>query len=357
MLIIDAHEDVVWNALTFGRDPARSAYYYRRTEAGTDAVKHNGSCTVGLPEWLLGHVGVIFVTLFSAPANHRGGAWDTQVYADPQEAHRRAGEQLDFYRRLAGEHELIELIEDQSQLEVVVSSWADDVDLTERRVGLVLLMEGADPVRQPGEAEEWFERGVRVVGLAWDATRYAGGTYTPGPLTDLGRELLEVMADVGMILDLSHADEPAYLEALERYEGTVIASHSNPRRFNPGRRGLSDEMIANLVERDGVVGIVPYNRFLKPDHRRGDPKSDVTIGDVVAAIDYVCQLSGNALHVGIGSDFDGGFGAEDIPDGMDTVADLRKIGDALASYGYAPGDIAAILGDNWLRILRRGLPD
>lgn len=357
MLIVDAHEDIAWNALTFGRDPTRSALHYRCTEVGSDAVKYNGSRTVGLPEWLLGHVGVIFATLFSAPASKCQGAWDTQIYADPEEAHRCASGHLDFYRRLAGEHELVELIENRGQLEAVVSSWADGVDLTERRVGLVMLMEGADPIRQPGEAEAWFERGLRIVGLAWDATRYAGGTYTPGPLTELGRELLEVMADVGMILDLSHADEPAYLEALDRYEGTVIASHSNPRRFNPGSRGLSDEMIANLVERDGVMGIVPYNRFLKPGHLRGDPKSDVTLDDVVAAIDHVCQLSGDALHVGIGSDFDGGFGAEDIPDGMDTVDDLSKIGAALARHGYAPADVAAVLGENWLRILRRGLPD
>jgi membrane dipeptidase len=357
MLIVDAHEDIAWNALTFGRDPTRSALYHRRIEVGSNAVKFNGNCTLGLPEWLLGHVGVIFATLFSSPISFRQGEWDTQVYANPEDAYRRAGEQLDFYARLAGEHELIELVADKGQLEAIVASWADDVDLSERRVGLVPLMEGAEPIRQPGEVEDWFERGVRVVGPAWDATRYAGGTYTPGPLTDLGRELLEAMTDLGMILDLSHADEPAYLEALDRYEGTIIASHSNPRRFNPGRRGLSDEMIAHLIEREGVVGVVLYNSFLKPDHKRGEPKHTVTIDDVVTAIDHVCQLAGSALHVGIGSDFDGGFGVEDIPQGFDTVADLHLIGEALADRGYAPDDVAAVLGENWLRILRRGLPD
>jgi membrane dipeptidase len=361
MLIVDGHEDIAWNALTFGRDPTRSALYYRSAEVGTDAEKHGGMCTLGLPEWLLGHVGIIFATLFSAPITHRIGTWDTQIYADTEEAHRRVREQLDFYHRLAGEHPLIELIDDQSQLEAIAATWTDEAgeetSLIDRRVGLIPLMEGADPIRHPGEVEEWFERGLRIVGLAWDATRYAGGTWIPGPLTDLGRELLEALADLNMILDLSHADEPAYLEALDRYEGPVIASHSNPRRFTPGRRGLSDEMIEQLIERDGVTGIVLYNRFLNPDYHLGDPKSSVTLSDVVAAIDYVCQLAGNAHHVGIGSDFDGGFGAQQIPEGLDTVADLSKIGDALAEYGYTSDEVAGVLGGNWLRLLRHALPD
>lgn len=357
MLIVDAHEDIAWNHFTWGRDPTRSALYHRAIEVGSEARKHNGSCTVGLPEWLLGHVGVVFATLYVGPAHMRHGPLDTQVYADAEEAYRVAQGQLDYYHRLAGENPLIDLIGSRDELESIVASWADDVELPERRVGLVPLMEGADPIRVPAEAEEWFERGLRIVGLAWDATRYAGGTYTPGPLTDLGRELLEAMADLDLILDLSHADEPAYLEALDRYPGTVIASHSNPRRFNPGRRGLSDEMVGQLVEREGVVGIVAFNRFLKPDYHENDPKEAVTLDTLVSAIDHVCQLAGNASHVGIGSDFDGGFGAEQIPAGIDTVADLRKIGDALAERGYTPDEVAAVLGGNWLRILRRALSD
>ena len=357
MLVVDAHEDIAWNYFTWGRDPTRSAYYHRAREVGAEVLKHNGNCTVGLPEWLLGHVGIIFATLFAGQAHSRHGPIDTQVYATAEEAYRVAGGQLDFYHRLAGENQLIELIGTQDELEAVIASWADDVELPERRVGLVPLMEGADPIRVPGEAEEWFERGLRIVGLAWEATRYAGGTYTPGPLTDLGRELLEAMADLDMILDLSHADEHAYLEALDRYAGPVIASHSNPRRFNPGRRGLSDEMIAQLVERDGVIGIVPYNTFLKPDHHKNDPKESVTLDVLIAAIDHVCQLSGTVNHVGIGSDFDGGFGAEHIPAGLDTIADLGKVGAALAERGYTPDEVTAILAGNWLRVLRRALPD
>jgi membrane dipeptidase len=356
MLVIDAHEDIAWNMLTWGRDYTRSAQAIRQDEVGGPAPQHNGQCMLGLSEWLLGQVAVIFGTLFMAPEAHRLSELNTQVYADARQAHALAVAQLDVYYRLA-EHEQIALIRDRADLEAVLASWAAEADPLKRQVGIVPLMEGADPIVEPEQAEEWFERGVRIVGLAWEATRYAGGTHEPGPLTPLGHELLEVMTDLGLILDLSHAAEEAYSQAIERFEGVVIASHSNPRLFCPTSRGLSDEMISMLAERGGVVGVVPYNAFLKPGWRRGDPKNEVSISDVADAIDHVCQLTGDAQHVGIGSDFDGGLGMEHTPAEIDTVADLLIIARALQARGYAPEDVEAVMGGNWLRILRRALPE
>jgi membrane dipeptidase len=163
------------------------------------------------------------------------------------------------------------------------------------------------------------------------------------------------MAGLGMILDLSHIAEEAYFQALGRYEGIAIASHANPRRFTPTPRGLSDEMIAMLAERGGVVGIVLHNPFLKPGWRKGDSKGRVTLYDVVDAIDHVCQVVGDAAHVGIGSDLDGGYGVDQAPGGVDTVADLPKIGDLLAERGYEAAHIDDIMSGNWLRILREAL--
>ena len=157
-----------------------------------------------------------------------------------------------------------------------------------------------------------------------------------------------------MILDLSHCAEEAYLEAVDTYGGVIIASHSNPRRFLPTDRGLSDEMILKLVRRDGVIGIVPYNAFLNPNWKAGTPR--LSVDNVVEAIDYIVQLAGNALYVAIGTDFDGGFGSESIPEGMDTIADILKISSALDRKGYTKEAIYAIMHQNWLRILRRGLP-
>lgn len=348
-LIVDAHEDVAYNMVALGRDVRRSALETRRLEQGSDVPERNGTCMVGLPEWLKGEVAVVFGTIYAAPAR-RGSPPGPQSYADPAGAHTLGTQQLDVYRRLADEEEHVALVGRRNDLNQVLESW----DGGSQIVGIVPLMEGADPIREPAEAEWWFERGLRLVGLSWKAgTRYAGGDAAPGPLTDLGRELLAVMADLGMALDVSHLAEASFFEAVDRYEGVVVATHANPRALVPGARQLSDEMIRRLAERDGVVGIVPANSFLRPDWKTTAP----TLDDVVAAIDHVCQVVGDAKHVGLGSDFDGGFGAEDTPATFDTVADLQRIAPALGKAGYEEEHAEAIMAGNWLRVLRDVLPE
>ncbi len=172
----------------------------------------------------------------------------------------------------------------------------------------------------------------------------------------MGRELLEVMASFNAILDVSHTAEEAFFEAVDRYEGQIIASHSNPRKFSNTDRQLSDGMIRRLAERDGVMGIVPYNLFLYEGWTATSKRSSSSLERVIAAMDHVCQLTGSARHVGIGSDFDGGFGAESIPAELDTAADLLMIRPRLDARGYSAEDVKAILGGNFLRILRAALP-
>lgn len=354
--IVDGHQDIAWNWLEFGRDPRESALTGRAREAGTPVAATMGGRTSGLPEWIQGRVGILLASLFVMPLRHAYGQWRKQVYATPAEAFARASEQMEAYKALASDEPRIRLILSRDDLDDVAASWnAPDPEQT-GSVGLILSMEGADPIEEPAQAREWYARGLRGVGPAWAATRYAGGTGEPGPLTDLGRELLAVMAEIGMLLDLSHVAEEAYLQSLDLFPGAVIASHSNPRAFLPTDRGLSDEMIRRLAARGGVVGVVPYNRFLKPGWRMGDPREAVSVRTVAQAIDYVAQLTGSSAHVGIGSDFDGGFGVESIPGEMDTIADLAQIAEALARRGYQAADIEAVMNGNWLRILRRSLP-
>jgi len=347
-LIVDAHEDIAWNVVALGRDVRRSALETRQLEVGTDNVERNGICMVGLPEWLEGRVAVVFGTIYAAP-ERPGRRSGPQTYSNAAEAHTLGKQQLDVYRRLADEEDRVALVGCQDDLQEVIASWQGESPT----VGIVPLMEGADPIREPAEAEWWFERGVRLIGLSWKAgTRYAGGDAAQGPLTDLGRELLEVMAELGMMLDVSHLAEASFYEAVGRFEGRVVATHANPRALVPGARQLSDEMIRRLAVRDGVIGIVPAKYFLRPDWKT----TRVTLDDVVAAIDHICQVVGDAAHVGLGSDFDGGFGADDTPPALDTVADLWRIGPALAEAGYDKEQIEAILGGNWLRVLEDALP-
>ena len=355
-LIVDAHEDLAWNAITFGRDYSRSAHAIRDSERDTVAPAHNGNALLGLDDYLRGGVAIVFGILFAAPLRSKMGEWDALTYKDAAQAHRLYAQQLDYYERLADTHPQFRLINTRRDLETVLDSWKTE----SRSIGIVRLMEGADGVREPKEAEWWMERGVRIMGLSWAATRYAGGTGEPGPLTPEGRRLLSEMANLGLILDLSHASDESFLEAIERFEGAVIASHSNPRALLNGtprpERHLSDDMIRCLAERGGVTGIVPYNRFLKGDWRPEDGKHTVTLAHVTAMIDHVCQITGSADHVGIGSDFDGGFGVERAPAEIDTVADLGLIGSALKERGYSEADVEKIMSGNWLRILRQGLP-
>ncbi len=355
MIVVDAHEDIAYNALCFGRDYRRSALETRRLEQGTDTPQKAGIATVGLPDSMLGRVAVVFATLFVAPHTGKTDPWDKLSYKDVGEAYKLAMAQMDYYQRLADESEKIQLIRNTSELDAVLATWEKDTPLAQRKQGLVILMENADPIIEPRQFEEWYERGVRIVGPAWKGTRYTGGTGEPGPLTKLGRELLEVMNSFHAVLDLSHMAEEAFLEAVDLYDGVLIASHSNPRKFRNTDRHLSDMMIRRLAERDGVMGIVLYNRFLSDNWSPGDRKSDVNLSVVLDAIDHVCQVTGSVAHVGIGSDFDGGFGVQSIPAELDTVMDLWSIGDALRGRGYSESDIEAVLSGNMLRKLRQAL--
>ncbi|HLA43679.1 MAG TPA: membrane dipeptidase, partial [Aggregatilineales bacterium] len=279
------------------------------------------------------------------------------MYETPEQAYGLATKQLDYYHRLADEDDRIRLIRVQRDLDEVLESWAEGKEFADHKLGLVVLMEGADPILEPRQAEEWYERDVRIIGPAWDATRYSAGTDAPGSLTSLGWELLDVMSSFNMILDVSHMAEQAFWEAVNNYPGTLFASHSNPRRFRNTPRQLSDDMIRRLAERDSVMGVVPYNVFLQDGWRLGkDRRTDVTLARYLDVIDHVCQVTGSARHVAIGTDWDGGFGWESIPPPFESHIDLFYMRDFLASRNYSEKDITGILSGNLLRILRQGLP-
>lgn len=355
MFIVDAHLDLAYNALRYDRNLRLELAEAREREKHIRDHPH-GTITATFPELLKSDIGLIFGTLFVLPArSNRKEATNTRmVYEDVDQAYQAAGEQLDYYRRLADEIEAVRLVDDLDSLEEVLASHEEGESPL---LGLVLLMEGADAVRDPEEVEEWYERGVRIIGPAWDDTQYAHGAWRGGGgFTKEGFALMEVMADLGMILDMTHLSEEASLEAADRYEGVLIASHSNARALVPGERQLGDEQIQRLAERDGVMGMVMSNSFLKAEYQKGDPKESVTLDDVAAHVDHVCQLLGSADHVGIGSDLDGGFGRESVPAELDGIGDLSKIGAVLRDkYGYGDGDVAKIMGENWVGRLRAAL--
>jgi len=369
MLIADTHEDLAWNILTFGRDYTQSAAFTRNIEAGSLAVQFNDDTVLGWPDYQLGQVAVIGATLFAAPLRRKAGEWDILTYADAKQANRLYRTSLDVYERLVDEHaDKFQLIYTKKDLDKVLAFWKGQPDRDGARsdnsagcpVGLVISIEGADGILDPSDLDEWWQRGVRFIGPAWAGTRYCGGTGEPGPLTPEGYALLEGMAQIGFGLDLSHMDEESALQALDVYPGLILASHSNALTLLKGtesNRFLSDRLIRGILERDGMIGIVPFNAFLKYGWRRGDRREDINLQHFITHIDYICQMAGDSRHVGIGSDFDGGFGLQSIPVGFDSIADLQKLVLLLTEKGYSEEDIVAILGENWFTRLNHVLPE
>ena len=191
MLIVDSHQDIAWNMLTYGRDYTRSVVETRRLEAGTSTPQRNGDATVGWPEYQRGKVAVVFSTLFAAPARKKE-VGDALVYTDSETAHRLYRDQVNAYLKLTDSHpDKFRLITSKPELDFVIEHWSmPDPEEKGHPIGLVQLMEGADGIRSPHELPEWWELGLRMVGLAWAGTRYCGGTGEPGSLTNEGRELL-----------------------------------------------------------------------------------------------------------------------------------------------------------------------
>jgi membrane dipeptidase len=359
-LIVDAHEDLAWNMLTFGRDYTRSALETRRLEGDGLFPQYNGDTLLGWTEYQRGNVALVFSTLFVSPVHSRLGEWDTQAYTTFDEARQHSLAQIAAYQRLADQNpDKFCLIRSRIDLENHLTSWNKPASDAGHPTGLVILMENAECVRTLDELNEWWDLGLRIIGPAWVRTRFCGGTRNPGPLTKDGYALLEAMAEIGFTLDLSHMDREAALQALDTYPGPVIASHANPLAMLTGstsNRHLSDEVIDGIFERNGVIGVVPYNLFLKFGWTRKDDREIVPIQVIADHIDYYCQRAGNARHVGIGSDFDGGFGLQQVPPEIESIADLQKLAPILESRGYRSDDIAAIFGGNWIEILHRALP-
>lgn len=330
-MIVDAHLDLAYNALELGRDLTLPLEELRQRDT------HKDIPVVTLPALREGGVALAFATLYAPP----------QKYPDPESAHRAALAQLEVYERW---HQTggVRLVRSRAELEAHLQAWA-----TDRVTGLVVLMEGAEPVREPEEVAFWAGRGVRLIGPAWNRTRYAGGTREPGGLTELGRELLAAMGESHLALDLSHMDEQAVLEAFQIWPGPICATHSNARALLGGsepplaNRHLSDQTIRTVAERGGILGLVLFNLFLDPTWSRGMPRVPLSV--VRTHLEHNANLVGWE-HLGIGSDFDGGFGMNETPQGLDRPADLAKIGELVPAEARA-----GVLGENWLSWLRSWL--
>ena len=353
MIVIDAHLDLSWNALNWNRDLTLTVPEIRRLEAGMKE-KNRATNTVAFPEMRRGEVAVCLATLLARASGLGEPMLD---YRNQEIACAMAQGQLAYYRIMESKGHL-RMLKDWPALEAHFQGWKRS-GATSPPLGFILSMEGADPILAPSEATRWWSDGLKVVGMAhYGTSAYAHGTASAGGLTRKGRDLLKVMEELGMVLDVTHLADESFWEAVRLFHGPVLASHNNCRSLVPGERQFTDDQLRCLIERDSVVGAAFDAWMLYPGWVPGETsRSVVSLEAVVGHIDHLCQLAGNARHAAIGSDLDGGFGTEQSPRDLDTIADLQKIPDLLRKRGYKQTDIEAVMHGNWLRLFHKAWTD
>jgi len=365
-LLIDSHLDLAWNALFWDRDLTLSLDELNRRDAIHSDNMARGRATTSLPELRRGGVAVCLGTLMARVAYGKPGIFSSTLdYASHHAAYAAAQGQLAYYRRLAEVGE-VALIGTTGELDAHWKKWqaAECSEWPELPVGIIVAMEGCDGIAEPAQATDWFQDGLRCTSLVhYGTSAYAHGTGEEGPLSDAGREVLKRFSETGMILDVTHLSDESFFEAIEVFDGPLMASHQNCRALIPGQRQFTDEQIQQVIQRDGILGSALDAWMLCKGWKRGPSLETTTSRDQVQLdavadhMDHICQLAGNCSHVAIGSDLDGGFGTEQTPSGLESIADLQKLADILSRKGYDDGSIDAIFHGNWLRFFRQYLPE
>jgi membrane dipeptidase len=350
MFTIDAHLDLSMNAMEWNRDLRSSITEIREREKNKTDKPDRGKGTVSLPELRKGNIGLVVATQIArhvAPGNALPG-WHS-----PEQAWSQTQAQLAWYKTMEDQQEMFQ-VHDIATLESHLQRWQGQQE--KGAVGYILSLEGADSILEPDYLERAFRYGLRAIGPAhYGPGRYANGTDATGKMGSSGLDLLKKMEELKIILDATHLCDDAFWQALDNFQGPVWASHNNCRVLVDHNRQFSDEQIRALVDRGAVIGAAMDAWMLVPNWIRGrsTPKEmHCDLGKVLDNMDHICQIAGNALHIGIGSDLDGAFGKEQSPDDLETIADLQKIPSLLKDRGYKDQDIQNVMHGNWLRFLR-----
>lgn len=353
MFTIDAHLDLAMNAMEWNRDLRQPVMVIREREAGLNDKPDRAKGTVSLPELRKGNIGLVVATQiarFVQPGSVLPG-WHS-----PEQAWAQTQAQLAWYKAMEAADEMI-MIRNKSDLEQHIAIWMSSKPNDKKPIGYILSLEGADSLVTLDHLEMAYEYGLRVVGPAhYGPGRYANGTDAKGGLSPKGIRLLQAMDRLNMILDATHLCDDAFWDAMHIFQGPVWASHSNCRALVNHNRQFSNEMIRVLIERGAVIGGALDAWMMVPGwvRQQSTPEAmNCNLNKMVDHLDHICQLAGNTLHVGIGSDLDGAFGKEQTAYDLDTIADLQKIPALLKKRGYAQKDIENIMHGNWLRFLRQ----
>jgi len=358
MFIIDAHLDLAMNALEWNRDLTRSVQYIRDSEAGMSDLPDRGKGTVSFPALRKGRIGLVVATQIArfVDASNPLPGWHS-----PAQAWAQTQGQLAWYKEMERTGEL-KAVTDLSSLQEVTQLWqgADETaETAQLPIGYIRSLEGADSIVTLDHLHKSHEDGLRALGPAhYGPGRYAFGTDSSAPLSPAGKALLKEMQQLHMILDVTHLCDKAFWEALDLYQGPIWASHNNCRAIVDHNRQFSDEMIRALIDRGAVIGGALDAWMLVPGWQRGASTPQMTgcnLNTWIRHIDHICQLAGNASHVGIGTDLDGAFGKEQTPYDLEDISDLQRLPALFQAAGYSEEDIQKVMHGNWLRFLQTHL--
>ena len=351
MFIFDAHLDLAMNALEWNRDLTRPLAEIREREKHLTDKPDRGRGTVCFPEMRPARIGLCVATQiarFTKPGNPWPG------WFSPEQAWAQTQGQLAWYRAMEERNELVQ-IRDRIGLDQHLARWETSDAATP--IGYILSLEGADSILSLRHLERSFAGGLRALGPAhYGPGTYAHGTDSDGGIGSRGRELLREMHRLGIILDATHLCDESFREALDHFDGPVWASHSNCRVLIPHNRQFGDEQIRELIARGAVIGAPLDAWMMVPNWIRGrtTPQSaQLKLEQMIDHMDHICQIAGNARHIGIGSDLDGGFGTEQTPEDLDSIADLARVPAMLKKRGYSATDIAGVMHGNFIEFLRR----
>jgi len=312
LFIVDAHEDIAFHINYFERD----------------FINPEIPCMITLPGLNQAGIRLVFNTIFVHP-KHR-----------PDQTVEKAKAQVQVYDDI--------FVKNGNNVARILNNHDLDQLMSNKKIGFLTLMEGADPIEDINDLKFYFDKGIRILGPAWNnKNKYASGPETDSALSDEGKKLIQEMNNLGITLDLSHLNEKCFWDAIKITNLIPIATHSNARTLTNHPRNLYDDQLLAISERGGVTGIVFYNTFLKTG------KNTPTLEDIFKHTDYIINLCGED-HVGIGTDLDGGK-IEEFPQEIRQISSLPVVAQYFLDKGYTEERVKKIMGSNFLRVLKSNL--
>ena len=352
MFVVDAHLDLSMNALEWNRDIRRPIHEIRNREKGMTDKPDRGNNVVSLPELRKGNIGIVVATQIARYVSIEN---TLPGWHSPEQAWAQTQGQLAWYRAMEDEGEMFQ-VNNLQTLEKHLQQWNSNTPIEKKAIGYILSLEGADSIVSIKYLEKAYQNGLRAVGPGhYGSGRYAQGTNATGGIGHDGKALLKEMERLNIILDATHLCDDSFWEAMDAFHGHVWASHNNVRALVDHNRQFSDEQLKELINRGAVIGGVMDAWMMVPNWIKNVSTPigmNCTLEKLIDHMDHICQIAGNARHIGIGSDLDGAFGKEQSPADIETIADLQNLPNLLSKRGYKKEDIENVMHGNWLRFLR-----